>query len=153
VKIGSQLTNSFCAPGVLLSLCILVGNSTFRDRAGITNLFAGLGPGESRAADVLPSSQSFPCLPKDIRPDEVVSFGPKGTSELTVEKKLIEMKARCRRGKLIDAKRREIRFFRPSCWGNPPPDYLEIRERENKELSKLRKHYTVIVFACNPMIQ
>jgi len=98
-------------------------------------------------------SQSFICLPKDVRTDEAVSYGMKGKSILTVERKLIEMKARCRRGKLIDAKRREIRFFRPSCWGNPPPDYLEIRQREDQELSKLRKHYTVIVFACNPMIQ
>ncbi|HVS83494.1 MAG TPA: hypothetical protein VHE60_17325 [Pyrinomonadaceae bacterium] len=70
-----------------------------------------------------------------------------------MEKKLAEMKARCRRGKLVDARGREIRFFRVSCWGNPPTDYQEIRQRENEELAKLKKRYAVIVFTCNPMIQ
>jgi hypothetical protein len=98
-------------------------------------------------------SKSFTCLPKDVQPGEVVSYRPNGTRNVTVEKKLVELKARCRDGKLVDAKRREIRFFHPSCWGNPPPDYLEVRERENEELAKLRKRYIVVVFACNPFIQ
>jgi hypothetical protein len=63
------------------------------------------------------------------------------------------MKARCHRGKLVDSRGREIRFFRVSCWGNPPEDYQEIRKRENEELARLKKGYTVIVFGCNPMIQ
>ena len=87
------------------------------------------------------------------RDDDVVSYGLKGRQSVTVEKKLTEIKARCRRGKLVDAKGREIRFFHPSCWGNPPPDYLEIRQREDKEFAELKKRYTVIVFGCNPMIQ
>ena len=90
---------------------------------------------------------------KDVRADEVVSYGFKGKQNPTVEKKLIEMQARCRSGKLVDAKRREIRFFRVSCWGNPPDDYLEIQKRENEQLAKLKKRYTVIVFNCDPMIQ
>ena len=98
-------------------------------------------------------SQSFICLPKDVSADEAVSYGIKGKSILTVEKKLAEMKARCRQGKLVDAKGREIRFFRVSCWGNPPEDYQEIQKRENEELANLKKRYTVIVFGCNPMIQ
>jgi hypothetical protein len=98
-------------------------------------------------------SRSLICLPKDVQPGEVVSYLPKGTQNITVEKKLVEMKARCRNGKLVNAKRREIRFFHPSCWGNPPPDYLEIRQRENKEVAELKKHYAVIEFHCNPMIQ
>jgi hypothetical protein len=150
VTIDRRLTKSLCAPGVILSLCILVGNSTLGHHARVADLGFGRGP---KTAEVLPLSRTFACLPKDVRADDVVSFGANGPSNLTVEKKLAEMKARCRRGKLIDAKRREIRFFHPSCWGNPPPDYLEIKERENKELAKLRKRYTVIVFACNPMIQ
>ncbi|HET7157868.1 MAG TPA: hypothetical protein VFI62_02660, partial [Burkholderiales bacterium] len=68
-------------------------------------------------------------------------------------KKLAQLKARCRKGKLVDEKGREIRFFRPSCWGNPPADYADIQQRENEDLEKLRKQYTVIVFGCNPMIQ
>jgi len=98
-------------------------------------------------------SKSLGCLPKDVRADEAVSYGNNGKSILTVEKKLSEMKAGCRRGKLVDAKGREIRFFRVSCWGNPPEDYQEIRQREDEELAKLKKRYTVIVFGCNPMIQ
>jgi len=98
-------------------------------------------------------SRNFICLPKDVQPGEVVSYRPKGTMNITVEKKLSEMKARCRNGKLVDAKRREIRFFHPSCWGNPPPDYLETRQREDKEVAELKKRYTVIVFGCNPLVQ
>ena len=97
-------------------------------------------------------SQKFSCLPKDVRADEVVSYDDKGKSSLTVKKKLIELKARCRKGKLVDAEGCEIRFFRISCWGNPPEDYLEIQKREGEELAELEKHYSVIVFGCNPMI-
>jgi hypothetical protein len=140
---------------------ILVGVS-------ILLLMTGLGLAKSQSARTLsvipelavgaedagPSpAKSLSCLPKDVRADEAVSYGIKGKSILTVEKKLTEMKARCRRGKLVDARGREIRFFRSSCWGNPPPDYQEIRQRENEELAKLKKHYAVIVFGCNPMIQ
>ena len=93
------------------------------------------------------------CLPPDTKADEVISYGMNGRGNITVEKKLAQLKARCRNGKLIDAKGRQIRFFRPSCWGNPPADYAEIQQRENEDLEKLRKQYTVIVFGCNPMIQ
>jgi hypothetical protein len=99
------------------------------------------------------TGQRFTCLPKDVTADDVVSYGPKSTPQVTVQKKLSQIRARCRRGRLVDARGREIRFFRSSCWGNPPADYLEIQERENKHLSELKKRYTVIVFACNPMIQ
>src|SRR5207245_8650190 len=109
-------------------------------------------PTPRQAAKSLASTK-FNCLPKDVHADEVVSYGPKGRSNVTVEKKLTEMKARCRSGKLVDAKGREVRFFRRSCWGNPPPDYLEIQKRENEELDKLKRRYTVVVFGCNPMIQ
>ena len=97
-------------------------------------------------------AKNFSCLPKDVRADEVVSYDDEGKSSLTVKKKLIELKARCRRGKLVDAKGREIRFFRISCWGNPPEDYLEIQKREGEELAELKKHYSVIEFGCDPMI-
>ena len=93
------------------------------------------------------------CLPPDTKRDEVVTYGGDGRGHVTVEKKLAQLKARCRNRKLIDAKGREIRFFKPSCWGNPPADYAEIQQQENEELEKLRQKYTVIVFGCNPMIQ
>jgi hypothetical protein len=109
-------------------------------------------PTPRQAAKSLASTK-FSCLPKDVRADEIVSYGAKGRLNVTVAKKLGEMKARCRSGKLIDAKGRAVRFFRRSCWGNPPPDYLEIQKRETDELDKLKRRYTVIVFGCNPMIQ
>jgi hypothetical protein len=98
-----------------------------------------------------PPAKEFSCLPGDVRPDEVVSS--KGSRRITVREKLAQMKARCRNGRLVDAKRREIRFFHTSCWGNPPPDYLEIQKRENEELAKLKRRFAVVVFECNPMVQ
>lgn len=95
----------------------------------------------------------FDCLPNDVHLDEVVTYNKTAKKNVTVEKTLIQMKAQCRNRKLVDAKRREIRFFRPSCWGNPPPDYLEIQQRENSDLQKLKRTYAVIVFGCNSMIQ
>lgn len=97
--------------------------------------------------------QRFACLPTDTRLDDVVTYDRKGNPSVTVKDQLTRMKARCRSGKLVNSRRREIRFFHQSCWGNPPPDYLEIRERENQELAKLKKRSIVIVFACNPMMQ
>jgi len=95
----------------------------------------------------------FDCLPKDVQLNEVVSYSKTAKGNVTVQQTLIHMKAQCRNRKLTDAKRREIRFFRPSCWGNPPEGYLEIQQRENSELQKLKRTFTVIVFGCNSMIQ
>jgi hypothetical protein len=114
------------------------------------------GQSPQQAIDVAtPSSGSrnSSCLPKDVHNDETLSYGLKGGKTVTVEQKLLELKARCRKGRLVDAKGREIRFFRQSCWGNPPPDYLEIEARKNRELKQLQKRFTVLVFTCNPMIQ
>jgi hypothetical protein len=92
------------------------------------------------------------CLPPDVRPDGVVSYGRTAKENVTVAKKLRELKARCHHGKLVDRNKREIRFFRVSCWGHPPPDYLEIKEKERAELEKLKKTYTVVVMSCDPRI-
>jgi len=106
----------------------------------------------SNEANHVTQKSKFDCLPKDAQLNDVVTYGTTN-GNVTVEKTLIKMKAQCRKGKLVDAKRREIRFFRPSCWGNPPADYLEIQQRENAELQKLKATYAVIVFSCDPMIQ
>jgi hypothetical protein len=111
---------------------------------------------EAAMAPTEPNSNQkskFNCLPKDVRLDDVVTHRKTTKGNVTVEKTLIQMKAQCRNRKLVDAKRREIRFFRPSCWGNPPADYLEIQQRENSALQKLKRTYAVIVFGCDPMIQ
>jgi len=139
----------------LFSICIFLFGASlaFAERESTRQIVAM--PALARVSEAAESSRSknFSCLPKDVRDDDVVSYGLKGRQSVTVEKKLTEIKARCRRGKLVDAKGREIRFYHPSCWGNPPVDYLEVRQREDKEVPELKKRYTVIVFGCNPMIQ
>jgi len=90
------------------------------------------------------------CLPQEVRLDQVVSYGRKPEENITVAKKLIELKARCNKQRLVDSNHREIRFFRASCWGNPPPNYLEIKEKEKAAFEKLTKEYTVITLSCNP---
>jgi len=138
-----------------LSVCIflLVSSLALAQRESTQGSSAARAPAERLEGTAGSRRQNFSCLPKDVRADEIVSYGLKGKRKITVEKELGEIKARCRNGKLVDAKGREVRFFRRSCWGNPPPDYLEIQKRENEELDKLKRRYTVIVFGCNPMIQ
>ncbi|MDQ4122088.1 MAG: hypothetical protein M3209_11665 [Acidobacteriota bacterium] len=103
------------------------------------------------------SQLKYDCLPKDIKLDQIVSVTQK-TSGLkdevereTVKQRLDKLDARCRAGKLVDGKNREIRFYQlEGCWGNPPDDYLEILDRQKKELEELKKKYTVIEITCNP---
>ena len=97
------------------------------------------------------------CLPTGIQPTDVVStqVASRGTHgkvvTVTVADKLRELKARCRKRKLVDARGREIRFYQlVGCWGNPPDDYQQQLERQAKELVKLRKRYRVIEMTCNP---
>jgi hypothetical protein len=85
------------------------------------------------------------CLDNSINPGDLVVSGGK---RITVKEKLTALKARCRRGKLVDAKRREIKFFKRECWGNPPADYLEIQQQQRAELARLKKKYTVVEIAC-----
>jgi hypothetical protein len=106
----------------------------------------------------IPAGKDCDCLPRDIQPSDIVSAyevrsGPhRGEiNKITVAQKLKEIRAGCRKGKLIDSKGKEIRFYRLSgCWGNPPDNYQEILERQDKELASLRKRYRVIEMTCNP---
>ena len=98
------------------------------------------------------------CLPREIKLTDVVSAqrarpnaGGEAAKKITVKDKLVELKARCKRGKLVDGAGREIRFYHlTGCWGNPPADYQEILERQSTEIEKLKKRYTVIEMTCNP---
>ena len=104
---------------------------------------------------VLPTTDRCSCLPTGIKCDNVVSVTlakPGGkVRKVTVEQKLRELRARCRKGKLIDATGKEIYFYQlKGCWGNPPEDYQEILTRQNEELKNLRKRYRVIEMTCNP---
>jgi len=97
------------------------------------------------------------CLPKGIQAAVVVSYRgakpnlPGGKPEVTVEEKLKSLRARCKRGTLVDRSGKPIYFFRlTGCWGNPPEDYQDIMEKQNNELMRLRRRYTVIEMTCNP---
>ena len=90
------------------------------------------------------------CLPASVSRDDVVTYGRNGATNINVQAELRRLKGRCRQGKLVDARGREIRFFRHECWGNPPADYREILTREQTELARLKKKYTVIQISCGP---
>jgi len=92
------------------------------------------------------------CLPTDVKLDTVVSATSKNNKIVkeTVKQRLNKLSVQCKAGKLIDRKKREIRFFwLQGCWGNPPADYQEILENQQKELLELKKKYTVIEITCN----
>jgi hypothetical protein len=98
------------------------------------------------------------CLPPDIKAVDVVSAEAaaprrrgKAVKTVTVKQKLNELRARCRHGKLLDWRGKEIHFYHlTGCWGNPPAEYLEILQRQKDELKELKKKYTVIEMTCNP---
>lgn len=117
---------------------------------------AALGPGLFFCLSILNTTPDHfrACLPARIKPTDTVSAQRVRSSgvvkRITVEDKLTELNARCKRGKLVDASGKEIYFFRMTgCWGNPPADYQEILQRQNDELEKLKKRYTVIQMTCN----
>src|SRR6185295_10451512 len=72
------------------------------------------------------------CLPKDINRTDVVTVqqkrpGKPGGTKVTVEQKLKQIKAKCRKGKLVDSAGKPIYFYQlQGCWGNPPAGYQEI---------------------------
>ena len=58
---------------------------------------------------------------------------------------------RCVGGKLVDSKKREVRFYRlQGCWGNPPQEAREILQRQDEELKELASRFTLIKITCNP---
>ncbi len=107
------------------------------------------------------ASQSTPdrfsaCLPKDVNPKAKLQVessdadSAKSKQTATVEKKLIELKASCDKGKLVDKDGKEIRFVNLlGCWGNPPENYQEQLDKQQAELSKLKEKFTVIEIPCN----
>lgn len=105
-----------------------------------------------------PRQDPCSCLPKGINRTDVVSTrevrladGRREKRKTTIEQKLRELNARCKRGKLVDAAGTEIRFYQlTGCWGSPSPDDREVRERQNRELAALKKRYRVVEMNCNP---
>ena len=95
----------------------------------------------------------FDCLPEGYKSADVVAYREKRKDGyVTIDDKLVELKAHCKEGKLVDGKGREIRFFKLACYGNPPSDYEELKQKELQELEKLQKKYCVIVLDCDPRI-
>ena len=99
----------------------------------------------------------YGCLPNGIKLDTIVSITRKTLKSddqierETVKQRLDNLNARCKAGKLVDGKNREIRFYElQGCWGNPPFNYEEILNNQRKELLELKKKYTVIELTCNP---
>ena len=148
--LGTLKIGRFPAAVILVSCILVFLHTSLADVARSQNQRILNSPSQRASAS---SIKQYSCLPQDVRADETVSYGFKGRPAVTVQNKLVELKARCRKGRLVDSKGREIRFFHLSCWGNPPENYQEIRRRETAELAKLKKRYTVIEFGCNPMIQ
>lgn len=98
------------------------------------------------------------CLPDGVNRTDVVSTrqvqSTKGRHEIrkiTVDQILKELKARCRKGKLVDPSGTEIRFYKlQGCWGHPSDDDREVLDRQKQELVQLKKRYRVIEMTCNP---
>jgi len=95
------------------------------------------------------------CLPADVKLEEVISAPQLKSTTVTASKRvtigetLSRLKAHCKKGKLIAGSGREIRFYRlVGCWGNPPEDYQEQLARQNQELQRLKKKYTVVEILC-----
>jgi hypothetical protein len=105
---------------------------------------------------VVMSGRPLVCLPAGIKPDMLAST-ERSTSDggvvvetATVSQLLTKLGARCKKGLLVDGKGREIYFLRLiGCWGNPPEDYQELLEKQNHELGRLKKRYTVIEIPCS----
>jgi hypothetical protein len=106
---------------------------------------------------ITPPRQTYcKCLPEGVSETDVVTHRPAKsgngteTKAVTVAETLVQLKARCRNGRLLDQAGRQIYFFRlTGCWGNPPEDYQEILDKQNIELTRLKKRYHVIEMTCN----
>jgi hypothetical protein len=95
------------------------------------------------------------CLPEgvkltsEIREESDGSTKPKGKPK-TVASRLAELRARCKNRKLVTRTGKEIRIVQLiGCWGNPPADYEEQLQRQERELKELREKYVVIEIPCS----
>ena len=98
------------------------------------------------------------CLPDEIKPEMLVTLEPNPVTTpannakpkpVTVRQRLIQLKAHCKDGKLLDGQGREIRFVHLiGCWGNPPEDYQEQLNQQQVEIKRLKEKYTVVQISC-----
>jgi len=94
------------------------------------------------------------CLPEGVKlTSEILEQSAGSTSAKgkpkTVASKLAELRARCKNRKLVSRNGKEIRIVQLiGCWGNPPEDYQEQVQRQQREIEELRKKYIVIEIPC-----
>ncbi|HET6863184.1 MAG TPA: hypothetical protein VFH91_09050 [Pyrinomonadaceae bacterium] len=104
-------------------------------------------------------SDSFSaCLPDEIKPEMLVTLEPNPETTpannakpkpVTVRQRLIQLKAHCKDGKLLDGQGKEIRFVQLiGCWGNPPEDYQEQLNQQQAEIKRLKEKYIVVQISC-----
>jgi len=135
----------------LLALVLIVGSGAQ------TLCGQGKSKMKGKTTKQIVAQPNYKCLPPDINLETIVSTkqvksaaGNKIEQE-TVKQRLDKIKAGCKAGRLVDGKGREIRFYRlQGCWGNPPQDYQEILDNQQKELQELKKKYAVVEITCNP---
>ncbi len=95
------------------------------------------------------------CLPKGVALESIVSGENSKSANgsiqktATVRQTLTRIKARCKRGKLVDGASKQVYFYQLiGCWGNPPENYQELLERQDQEIQRLKKRYRVIQISC-----
>jgi hypothetical protein len=106
-------------------------------------------------ASVQAQSRWQSCLPSDVKADETAAGSQAAIihpgAQVRIGQRLDQVRARCRRGKLVDGRGRQISFYRlAGCWGNPPADYLEIMQNQRSELKRLKRRYTIVEISCGP---
>jgi hypothetical protein len=92
------------------------------------------------------------CLPAGIAASDVVEYRSNCKKNVTVASKLTKLNAQCKGTQLFDRNKKEIRFFKKTCWGHPPPNYQELKTEERRNLELLQSRYVVIVIECDPRI-
>ena len=122
---------------------VLVANSAVLALAVFASTTAGSEDGTSQSAFAK-------CLPAGIKLSDVVEAA--GVGKITVEQKLRELNATCKgANQLSDGNGRPIAFYHlQGCWGHPPPNYLEIMQKQRREIETLKQRHTVIEMTCNP---
>jgi hypothetical protein len=103
----------------------------------LCGLAAGCGPDWSAVAACLPAGVT---LTTEFCPDRA---GCSPEERTTVKRKLAELGARARGGKLYDSAGQEIVFHQVPSRGAPPP--RELEEQERRQLEELRRKHTVVM--------
>ncbi len=104
------------------------------------------------------SNTNYPCLPKGITLDTVVSATlaatPQQSKKVYVKDKLKQLNARCSKKKLVDDEKRQIKFYLlKGCSGiaySPNDPHWKKLKKQDEEIAELRKKFTVITLTCNP---